>query len=347
MNISLHEIAALVNGTVQGDSARIISSLSTIDAIVAGSLVFADSNKNLQLAENSVAAAILVPAALFSEVKPVIQVINPIHSFIQLMHLFYPAKKHIPKIHPTAVIAKDIVLGKEIYIGPYVVIESGAQLGDECIINSHVHIGENVSIGSHTLIYPQVVIYDHCRIGSRVIIHASSVIGSDGFGYTKVNNQHIKIPHMGQVIIGDDVEIGANTVIDRAPMGTTVIGDGTKIDNLVQIAHGVKLGKHNILCALTGIAGSTISGDYVTFAANVGVSDHVRIDDNVTLCARAGVPPNKHLRQGNLYIGNPARPMEKALKNEFAVSRIPFILKKLKELNKRMAELSQSVMEDS
>lgn len=341
MNASLYEIANLVQGVVVGDEKIIVSSLSPIDNIVTGSLVFADGNENLQLAEKSEAAAILVNNNSTSETKPVIQVPHPFKAFIQLLSHFYPAKKAIAGIHPTAVLAQDVSLGKNVSIGPYVIIEEGARIGDNCVIKGHVSIGAQVTIGEDTILHPHVTIYDQCQIGARVLIHASTVIGSDGFGYTFVDNQHMKVPHVGHVIIADDVEIGANTVIDRATLGATVIGAGTKIDNLVQVAHSVKLGKHNILCAFTGIAGSTTSGDHVVFAANVGVSDHVSIDDGVILGARAGVPPKKHLKQGNVYLGNPARPKDKAIEHELSVTRIPLMRKNLKALSEKVAELSK------
>jgi UDP-3-O-[3-hydroxymyristoyl] glucosamine N-acyltransferase len=340
MNASLYEIANLVQGLVVGDEKITILSLSPIDNIADGSLVFADSQVNLQLAEKSQAAAILVKGTITSEVKSVIQVTHPFKAFIQLLNHFYPGKKPILGIHPTALIAEDVTLGKNVAIGPYVVIESGTTIADDCVIKAHVSIGANVTIGAATTLHPHVVIYDQCQIGARVSIHASSVIGSDGFGYTFVDNEHLKVPHIGHVIVEDDVEIGANTVVDRATLGATVIGAGTKIDNLVQIAHSVRLGKHNIICAFTGIAGSTTSGNHVIFAANVGVSDHVRIDDGVILGARAGVPSKKHLIGGNIYLGNPARPKEKAIEHELSVTRIPLMRKNLKALTEKVSTLS-------
>lgn len=345
MNASLSEIANLVQGQLIGDEKLMISSLSPIDNILAGSLVFAEGKDKLELVENSAAAAILVSSAIVSDKKPVIQVAHPFKAFIQLLNHFYPAKKPIAGIHPTAVIAPDVCLGNNISIGPYVIIESGSHIGNNCIIKGHVTIGADVTIGSDTIIHPHVTIYDQCQLGSRVSIHASTVIGSDGFGYNFIDGEHLKVPHVGRVIIEDDVEIGANTVVDRATLGATVIGAGTKIDNLVQVAHSVKLGKHNILCAFTGIAGSTISGDRVIFAANVGVSDHVRIDDDVILAARAGVPPKKHLRQGNIYLGNPARPKDKAIEQELSVTRIPLMRKNLKALSERVTALTERVAE--
>lgn len=343
MNVSLSEIAALVEGIVVGDAQQKIVALSPIDNVATNALVFAEGSDNLKLAERSAAAAILVGNNVTCAHKPVIQVLNPFKAFILLLNHFYPAHQPAVGIHPTAVVDKTVTLGKNVSIAAFVVIESGSQIGDNCVIKSHVHIGHDVVIGAHTTLHAHVTVYDHSKIGNQVNIHASSVIGSDGFGYMLEDGNHIKVPHVGQVIIEDHVEIGANTVIDRATLGATIIGEGTKIDNLVQIAHSVKLGKHNILCAFTGIAGSTTSGNHVIFAANVGVSDHVRIDDNVILGARAGVPPKKHLKQGNIYLGSPARPKDKAIEQELATTRIPFIRKNLAALSAKVDALIKKI----
>lgn len=339
MNLNLSDIASLVNGQLIGDANLLISGVSPIENVRAGTMVFADGAQNLQRAEESAAAAILVSRHHTSAVKPVIQVAHPLKAFIQLIECFHPAHKPESLIHPTAVVGKNVSLGQNIYLGPYTVIGDNTVIGDHTILKGHVHIGRNVRIGANTILHPHVTVYDNCCLGNDVIIHASSVIGSDGFGYTFVDGEHLKIPHAGYVQIDDNVEIGANTVIDRATLGATHIGAGTKIDNLVQVAHSVRLGKNNILCAFTGIAGSTTSGDNVIFAANVGVSDHVRIDDGVILAARAGVPPNKHLKQGNIYLGNPARPKDKAIEQELSVTRIPFMRKKMMALGEKMTAI--------
>ncbi|KTD22480.1 UDP-3-O-(3-hydroxymyristoyl)glucosamine N-acyltransferase [Legionella israelensis] len=341
MKASLAEIADLIKGEVVGNEDLMVSSISPIDNIEKGALVFADGKDNLKRAENSEAAAILVDPSTQSDKKTLIQVSQPLRAFITLLNHYNPPPQLPASIHPTAVIAEDAQIGKEVFIGPYAVIESGSVIGDHCVLRSHVHIGRNVILGSHTVLHPHVTVYDDCNIGSRVHIHASTVIGADGFGYTFTDGKHLKVPHIGHVNIEDDVEIGSNSVVDRATLGATVIGAGTKIDNHVQVAHSVKLGKHNILCAFTGIAGSSVSGDRVIFAANVGVSDHVRIDDDVILGARAGVPPKKHLLEGNVYLGNPARPRDKAVEQELSVSRIPIMRKnynQLKETVKKLAE---------
>lgn len=341
MNISLCDIANLVQGRVIGDDSINISSLAPIDIIISGSLVFAEGEDNIKLAEFSEAAAILVSPKTTYSIKPLIQVAHPFKAFIKLLNHFNPSKKSLAGVHPSAVISKDAQIGEQVSIGPYVVIESGSIIGNNSVLKSHIHIGHDVTIGEHTTIHPHVTIYDNCHIGSRVTIHASTVIGSDGFGYTFVDGQHLKVPHLGHVIIEDDVEIGANTAVDRATMGATVIGEGTKIDNLVQIAHSVRLGKHNILCGFTGIAGSSTTGDNVIFAANVGVSDHVRIDNGVVLGARTGVPPNKHLKEGTIYLGSPARPKDIAIKHELSVNRIPLMRKNIKTLSEQVAVLTK------
>lgn len=343
MNVALSEIARLIDGEVKGNAEITVQALSPIDDIASGSLVYAEGGDNLKCAENSAAAALLVAKNTNMIQKSAIEVANPLKAFIFLLNYFYPKSKPAAGIHPTAVIAKEAMLGEHVSIGPYVVIEPGSVIGNHCVIKSHVHIGQGVEIGEHTTLHPHVTVYDHCHIGRDVIIHASSVIGSDGFGYVQENGRHIKIPHAGSVRIEDEVEIGANSVIDRATLGTTVVGEGTKIDNLVQVAHSVKLGRHNILCAFTGIAGSSVSGDHVIFAANVGVSDHVRIDDGVTLGARAGVPPKKHLKKGNIYLGNPARPRDKAIEQELSASRLPYIRKNLQALNKKVEQLALKI----
>lgn len=341
MKATLSEIASLIQGEIIGDPRIEVSALSTIDIIIPGSLVFADGETSLKLAEASEAAVILVAQGITSEKKPLIRVAHPFKDFVQLLAHFHPVPRQKPGIHPTAVIAPDVVLGKDVFIGPYVTIEPKCHIGDRCVIKGHVNMGQNITLGADTTLYPHVTIYDNSQLGQGVTVHANTVIGSDGFGYKFVDGHHMKVPHYGHVIIEDNVEIGANTVIDRAPMHATIIGAGTKIDNLVQVAHSVKLGKHNILCAFTGVAGSTTSGDRVIFAANVGVADHVRIDDDVVLGARSGVPPQKHLLRGLVYFGSPARPKDKAFEQERSLTRIPFMRKNIQALSDKVHELTE------
>lgn len=343
MKASLATITQWVDGTLFGDQHIEITSLCGLDDIKPGSLVFAENKEGLSRAENSDAAVILLDEQTQTTQKPYIQTKQPFKSFVQLIHHFYPSKPIKPEIHPTAVIAPDVTIGERVSIGPYVTIEHGCVIGNGSVIKSHVAIGEQVTIGTNVTIHPHVTIYDHTQIGNQVVIHAGTVVGSDGFGYKYIDGHHMKFPHLGKVVIHNAVEIGALTAIDRASMGETVIGEGTKIDNLVQIAHSVKLGKHNILCAFTGIAGSSSTGDRVICAANVGVSDHVKIEDDVILGARTGVPPRKQLTQGNIYYGTPARTREKAAEAELSISRVPMMRKNLRALSLKLQELAKQV----
>lgn len=346
MQYSLAAIAKMVDGTVVGDPAYQVSVLSPITDIVPGSLVFAEGAENFKLALQSEAGALLLNRHEHCEAKPYIQVDHPFKAFIHLLRVFYPAVEPAHGIHPTAVIAEGVKLGARCSIGAFVYIGTGSEIGDGCVIHNHVSVGEKVKLGQRSVLYPHVTIYDGCHLGERVMIHAGSVIGSDGFGYAYIDGQHAKVPHVGSVRIEADVEIGANTVVDRATLGATVIGAGTKIDNLVQIAHSVQIGAQNIICAFTGIAGSSMTGKGVVCAANVGVSDHVRIDDGVVLGARTGVPPRKHLKQGNVYLGSPARPKDKAIEHELSVTRIPYMRKQIQALQEKLNALTARLSDE-
>ena len=341
--LTVAEISKQLDALFIGDGDTIIHGLSPLDEIYTNHLVFADGAANLKLAFESDAAAVIVTEVPVEFNKPIIIYNNPLMAFVELMEVFYPSAKPSATIHPSAVIAANVSLGSNISIGPYVVIEEGCVIGDNTIIHAHAFIGQHCQIANHCEIHAHVSIYPKTILHDNVTIHANSVIGSDGFGYKMFNGSHYKIPHVGHVVIEANVEIGANTVVDRATLGTTRIGKGTKIDNLVQVAHSVKLGEHNIVCAFTGIAGSSKSGNHVVFAANVGVSDHVIIDDEVVLGARTGVPPKKHLKKGQTYLGNPARPKEKALEQEFATTRIPFLRKNIKSLQEKFAKLEEQI----
>ncbi|OGT51241.1 MAG: UDP-3-O-(3-hydroxymyristoyl)glucosamine N-acyltransferase [Gammaproteobacteria bacterium RIFCSPHIGHO2_12_FULL_41_15] len=343
---TLEKIAQLVDGEVIGDKSYIVPGLSPITDIKPKTLVFADGEENLKLALKSEAGALLLNRKTQVENKPYIQVDHPFKAFIALLEVFYPKAEVKEGVHPTATVEKGAVIGKRCHIGAYVYIGRDCKIGDDCVIQSHVSVAPRVTLGSNCVIYPHVTIYESCCLGAKVIVHANSVIGSDGFGYAFIDGQHMKVPHVGRVIIEDEVEIGANTAIDRATIGDTVIGSGTKIDNFVQIAHSVKIGKRNIICAFTGIAGSSTTGNEVICAANVGISDHVRIDDGVILGARSGVPSRKHLKKGNIYLGNPARPKDKAIENELSVTRIPYLRKQLHELQEQLAVLTAKMADD-
>jgi UDP-3-O-[3-hydroxymyristoyl] glucosamine N-acyltransferase len=341
MTHRLTDIAQFLNADFTGVESATVTGLSSIEAINANTIVLVKDKASLSIAEDSLAAAIVVPLHLASEKKPFIKVDKPELAFIQLLQFFSPKKQQEASIHPSAIIENDVELGQNLSIGPYVTIGKGTKIGDNTIIKAHTAIGDNVTIGCGAVIHPHVVIYDNSVLKDSVIIHASSVIGSDGFGYEFDGETHQKLPHIGQVVIGKNVEIGSNSVIDRGTIGKTEIGQGTKIDNLVQIAHNVKIGEHAILCAFTGVAGSTTLGNHVVCAANVGISDHAQIEDNVVLGPRAGVAAKKRCPKGSVWLGSPARPIKQSLEQTTLLHRLPSMRKTLQALLKRVARLEK------
>lgn len=343
MNIFLSDINAIISGQLIGNPDTPISGFSPIDAIEPGTLIFIQSDEYREHAMHSSAAAVIVPLTMDSlGDKPIIQVETPMLAFMLLLKHYFLSKTYEAGIHPAAHIASSAQIHETAHIAANVVIGANAKVGASSVILAGCVIGDNVVIGEDSCLHPNVVVYDNSIIGNRSVIHASSVIGSDGFGYRLNEGIHQKIPHVGKVVIEDDVEIGANTVIDRASIGVTRIGHGSKIDNLVQIAHSVKIGPHNIICAMTGVAGSSKTGSHVTLAANVGVSDHVTIEDNVVLGARTGVAPKKLLRKGTVWLGSPARPQAKTIEQVVALQQLPDLLLKMRELRKKVAELEKN-----
>lgn len=343
MNIALSDINHLISGHLIGSATTLIHGFSPIDDIQPDTLIFIESPQYAEHAIQSSAAAVIVPKSIsVLGDKPLIQVESPMLAFMLLLKHFFLSKVHTPGIHSTALVAEDAQIDPTAHIGPYVVIGSKTRIGANTVILANCSVGENVTMGESSCLHPNVVVYDNTIIGHRTVIHAGSVIGSDGFGYRFNEGVHQKIPHVGKVVIEDDVEIGANTVVDRASIGITRVGKGTKIDNLVQIAHSVKVGQHNLICSMTGIAGSTKTGNYVTLAANVGVSDHVTIEDNVILGARTGVPPKKILRKDTIWLGAPARPQQKTIDQLVAQQQLPDLIIKVRELQKRVTQLEKS-----
>lgn len=340
MNLLLSQIHSMTSGNLIGNPDTRICGFSGIDEVEPESLIFIDSEQYIEQAIQSPAAAAIVPPTIHAlGNKALIQVDRPMLTFMLLLKHYYQDRKYAGEVHPSAIIASDAKVHPTAYVGPNVVIGEGCEISAHAVILAGCVLGSKVSLGENSRLHPNVVIYDNSVIGKNTVIHAGTVIGSDGFGYRLYEGVQHKVPHVGKVIIEDNVEIGANTVIDRASLGVTRIGEGTKIDNLVQIAHSVKIGKHNIICSMTGVAGSSKTGNYVTLAANVGVSDHVVIEDNVLLGARTGVAPKKILRKDSVWLGSPARPQEKMIAQVVAQQQLPELIKKVRELQKRVNEL--------
>jgi len=310
---TLKEIAEFVGGEVVGDAGTVITGVSGIKEAQGGDITFVANPRYLPLLEKTRASAAVVSYEVEAAACALIRAENPSLAFAKIVSLAAPGEPaHFKGVHPTAVLGKSVSLGKNVSLGAYVVIEDNVKIGDNSVIYPGSFIGHHAEIGSNGLIYPNVSIRERVIIGDRVIVHSGTVIGSDGFGFVSIKGLHQKIPQIGTVQIGDDVEIGANVTIDRARFDKTVISSGTKIDNLVQIAHNVVIGENSIVVAQAGISGSTRIGKAVTIAGQAGLVGHIEIGDGAVLAAQAGV--TKSVPPNTMVSGYPARQHEQAKK---------------------------------
>ena len=275
MKMTLEEISQIINGELVGDGSLIITAVTNINDAKSSDITFA-VEPHLEEAKNSIAGAIIVPQNVEGFTQPIIKVDNPRVAFMQLLLLFSPKVKIIREVHDTAVVGENVKIGKNVAIMPHVVIADNVEIGDNTVIYPHTYIGENCSIGDNSTIYPNVTIREQSKVGNEVIIHSNTVVGSDGFGFVTQKGKHNKVPQVGNVVIEDNVEIGANVALDRATTGNTIIKSGTKIDNFVHIAHNVIVGENCLVVAQTGIAGSTIVGNNVTFAGQLVIIQYLR-----------------------------------------------------------------------
>jgi UDP-3-O-[3-hydroxymyristoyl] glucosamine N-acyltransferase len=330
---TVSEIARLLQGEVVGDGNAILNSFAPADRAQSGDLTFAENAEYFSTAEASAAAAIICGRDSSTDKKILIRVANPRLAYAKVLALFFPEPKFAPGIHPTAVIAASAQINPAAHIGPHCTVGERVKIGANCVLQTGNFIGDDSVLDDGTNLFPSVTIYPRTQIGKRVRIHAGAVIGSDGFGYVFDTSFHRKVPQIGNVIIGDDVEIGANTTVDRGALGSTVIGRGTKIDNLVQIAHNVEIGEHCILCAQVGIAGSAKLGNYVVLAGQVGIAGHLKIGNQVTVGSKAGVMHN--IPDGQQWLGAPAQPDKQAKRVMIAMQRLPDLLKRLAEFERK------------
>lgn len=339
--MKLAELAFLLKGEIVGlpQAGNIeITGVSGIHEAQAGDVTFISSNKYLQDLLECKASCVLVKNPISNVDITQLKVSNPHLAFAKLLEHFYTKPKEPVGISKDAIVSDVARVGNDVSIFPFSYISDGASIGDRTIIYPYVFIGENTVIGEKCIVYPNVTIRENVEIGSRVVIHSGSVIGSDGFGYVFDEGSYYKIPQVGGVIVGDDVEIGSNVSIDRATTGNTIIGQGTKIDNLVQIAHNVKIGNNSIIIAQVGIGGSTEIGDFVTLAGQVGVPDHVKIESKTMIGAQSGVIG--HLKKG-AYSGSPAIPHRDWLKAQAIFAKLPELNRKIKELEEKIKELER------
>jgi UDP-3-O-[3-hydroxymyristoyl] glucosamine N-acyltransferase len=339
MQTTVGQLAALIEGSVEGDADIAIRGISNIEDAQDGDITFAENEKLLNNAGRSRASAVIAPAfgAFASAGKPLIRVKNPRFAFAQALRIFAPEPKVYKGIHPTAILGERLAAGRNASIHAMAVIGDNVRMGDNCVIYPFAYLGDNVSLGDNCVVYPHVVLHDDTEIGSNVVIHSGSVLGTDGFGYMFIENRHHKIPQIGRVIVEDDVEIGSNVTIDKARTGSTRIGAGSKIDNLVHIGHNVTVGKNCVIVAQVGVSGSVDIGNGVILAGQVGVKDHVTIGDGTIVCAQAGVIGD--LPHGSFVSGPQARPHSQDLRAQAFHYQLPDLFQRIKVLEARLAAL--------
>ena len=342
MRKTLAEIAEFIEGEVIGDRNLVITGLCGIKEGQEGDLTFVANSKYFPLAEKTRASAIITPREMMVSGKSIIRTDNPSLAFAKMASLVLGIEHHqIQGIHPTAVIAPTAKLGKNVAVGPFTVIEDHVRIGDEAVIYSGCFIGNHTSVGEKTVIFPNTIIRERISIGNRVIIHSGTVIGSDGFGFTNHQGVLEKIPQLGTVIIEEDVEIGACVTIDRARFDKTSIGRGTKIDNLVQIAHNDHVGQHVVLAGQVGLSGSVTIGDYTVMGGQSGAVDHITIGSKVQV--GAATPVTRSVPDGETLWGFPGRPIKESKEHFALIGRIPSLMERLKQLLARVDALEKRV----
>ena len=344
---TLSELAELLSGSLHGDGDRAIESLASISNAAADDLTYLDNRKFEEELKTTKAGCVLVDREIKTpDSLNVIRVDQPLAAWAAILELFHPRKRLFEEVSPAAHIGNDVSLGEGVGIGPGAWIGDGASIQSRTEIYPGATVGPGTVIGEDSIIYPGAHIYHDCCIGSRAIIHSGVVIGADGYGFAQVPTgdpaepvMHKKVQQVGNVVIEDDVEIGANTTIDRAALDTTLIARGTKIDNQVVIGHNVQTGRHCLLVAQVGIAGSARLGNYVTLAGQVGVGGHLEIGDGAIVGGKGGVMRN--LEGGNVYLGIPALPAITTKRIYSAMEKLPGYRRKISQLEKRIAELEE------
>lgn len=338
MKVTLAEIAELVDGEVTGDPTVVVTGLAGVREATGESLTFVSLKKYLPLLDETQAAAAVVARNVSSDKLPLVRVDNPDLAFAVIAeeYVFCPPKLE-PGTHPNAVVAVDAVLGKDVVVSAFAVVQSGARIGDRTVLYPGVYVGHDTVIGADCILHPNVVIRESVSVGDRCVFHPGAVIGADGFGYVTVDGVNRKVPQVGTVIIESDVEIGVCSAIDRARVDATIIGQGTKIDNLVQIGHNVHVGRNCMIVSLTGISGSTKLGDGCMMGGQVGLAGHIELSDGVMVAARAGVMNS--FPAGTIISGEPAQEHRKTLRLVAAQRKIPALIKQVQELTERIATL--------
>ncbi len=340
---TVQEISELIRGKVIGDPLLTVTGITNMETPGPGLITFIQDEKGLSVMESTEITCLIVPSSVQASKKTIIQVPQPKLAWAKLLSEFFPPRKFSGKVSKEASVAKSAKIGKNVTLEPYAVIGENAVLGDDCVVCSHSVVGPEVKIGSQTILHPGVVIYEKCEVGNSVILHAGCVIGADGFGYVTTGEGQKKVPQVGNVVIEDQVELGAGVTIDRATIGSTRICKGVKIDNQVQVGHNVTIGPHTVISAQTGISGSSKVGAFVTMGGKVGLGDHVEIGDWTMMGAGAGVPSGKKIPGKQIYFGQPARPYAEARRQIGAQLRAAEMMDDIRALRKRVEELEKKL----
>lgn len=345
MTLKLQAIVEMTDGILLGNGPDTITGGAPFESAGPDEITYAGEAKFLKRLADTEAGAIFVPKAVETYAGCQVVVANPQVAFVQVLNHFHPRQRPEAQIDPRAVVGTDVQIGKNVYIGPCAVIGKGVQIGKDVVIHPNVVVGDNACIGDGSLIYPNVTIGAGTQIGARVIIHAGAAIGSDGFGFAPDGQRYHKIPHSGIVRIDDDVEVGANTTIDRATFGRTWIKRGVKIDNLVHVGHNVVVGEDSVLVAHVGIAGSAAIGHHAVIAGQVGIAPHTELGNHVTIGPQAGVA--SRVSDGEVLSGSPAIPHRQWLRVQRIVSRLPELKRKLTDLERQMGRTKANLDTDS
>lgn len=344
MEFSAKQIAEYIQGVTVGDENATVHTFSKIEEGIPGALTFLANPKYTHYIYETKASIVLVNKDFIPEgeiTATLIKVDNAYESLAKLMTLYEMSKPKKTGIDPLASVAANARIGENVYIGPFACIEEGAVIGDNAYIHPHVTVGCNAKVGNGTILYPHVTVYHDCRIGNQCIIHAGAVIGADGFGFAPSAEGYEKIPQIGITIIEDQVEIGANTCVDRATMGATIVHKGTKLDNLIQIAHNVEVGSHTVMASQVGIAGSAKIGEWCMFGGQVGVAGHIQIGDHVNVGAQSGIPGNT--KSGSSLMGYPAIEPKQFARSSAVFKKLPEMYSELGRLQKELEELKKQL----
>ena len=344
MEFTAEQIANVIGGRVEGNKDAKVHTFAKIEEGTEGAISFLSNPKYTHYLYNTKSSIVIVneDVELEKDVDAtLIRVPNAYESIAKLLQIYEASKHKKTGVAPQAYIAPSAKLGNNCYVGPFAYVGEGAEIGDGCQIYPHAVVGDNVKVGSNCIFYPNTTIYQGCKIGNNVTIHAGSVIGADGFGFAPGANGYDKIPQIGIVVIEDNVEIGANTCVDRSTMGATVIHKGVKLDNLVQVAHNVEIGENTVMSAQVGVAGSTKVGSWCMFGGQVGLAGHITIGDKTFLGAQSGVPGS--LKGGEELIGTPPMNPRQYFKSQAIFRRLPDMYKDLNDAKKKIEELNEKI----